>query len=268
MFFMDTVFKALSDDTRRALLDALHDKSGQTLTELEASVQEAGFEMTRFGVMKHLRVLEAASLVISRKEGRFKFHYLNAVPLQQVIDRWIEPLTQKPVTPKKLARAALDLKAELEGENVMSTSTETKPDFMLETYIKTTPQALWEALTNGEISRKYFQGDATVHSDFTKGADYKYVSSEGNDMLVGTVLDVDPMKRLEMTFAPVMLDPSEIPDSRNVYEIEQMGDTCKLTILHYGVTEKLEGVKQGWSRIAARLKTLLETGDVLTIQAA
>ena len=67
--------------------------------------------MTRFGVMKHLKVLEGASLVISRKHGRFKYHYLNVVPLQEVIDRWIEPLTQKP-----LARATLDLKAKLEGK--------------------------------------------------------------------------------------------------------------------------------------------------------
>ena len=108
---MDAIFKALADDTRRRILDVLRDRDGQTLGELEDSLAKLGVDMTRFGVMKHLKVLEAASLVISRKQGRFKYHYLNVVPLQEVIDRWIEPLTQKP-----LARATLDLKAKLEGK--------------------------------------------------------------------------------------------------------------------------------------------------------
>ena len=108
---MDAIFKALADDTRRLILDVLRDQDGQTLGELEESLASKGVEMTRFGVMKHLKVLEGASLVISRKQGRFKYHYLNVVPLQEVIDRWIEPLTQKP-----MARATLDLKAKLEGK--------------------------------------------------------------------------------------------------------------------------------------------------------
>ncbi|MEP0942588.1 MAG: helix-turn-helix domain-containing protein [Rhizobiaceae bacterium] len=108
---MDAIFKALADDTRRMILDVLRDQDGQTLGELEQRLAGKGVEMTRFGVMKHLKVLEAASLVISRKQGRFKYHHLNVVPLQEVIDRWIEPLTQKP-----LARATLDLKAKLEGK--------------------------------------------------------------------------------------------------------------------------------------------------------
>lgn len=259
---MDAVFKALSDDTRRVLLDVLHEKDGQTLTELEASVAKAGFEMTRFGVMKHLKVLETASLVVTRKEGRFKYHYLNAVPLQQVIDRWIEPLTQKP-----MARAALDLKAKLEGENVMNTSTETKPDFVLETYIKTTPKRLWEALTDGEISKNYFQGNAVVQSDFKEGGDYKYLNPKGEDMLLGKILEVSPYTRLAMTFRPAFMEEGAV-NSHNVYEIEEVGETCKLTIMHFGVTPELAGVRDGWSKIAARLKTYLETGEVLDLTAA
>ena len=108
---MDAISKALADDTRRLILDVLRKQDGLTLGELEEAVAESGVEMTRFGVMKHLKVLEGASLVISRKRGRFKYHYLNVVPLQEVIDRWIEPLTQK-----LLARATLDLKAKLEGK--------------------------------------------------------------------------------------------------------------------------------------------------------
>lgn len=108
---MDAIFKALADDTRRLILDILRRQDGLTLGELEDALADAGVEMTRFGVMKHLKVLESASLVLSRKQGRFKYHHLNVVPLQEVIDRWIEPLTQKP-----LARATLDLKAKLEGK--------------------------------------------------------------------------------------------------------------------------------------------------------
>lgn len=102
---MDTIFKALADSTRRELLDALRRKDGQTLTELEAAS-----DLSRFGIMKHLKLLEEAGLVVTVKKGRFKYHYLNAVPLQEVIDRWIEPLVAKPA-----ARAVLDLKAKLEG---------------------------------------------------------------------------------------------------------------------------------------------------------
>ena len=108
---MDAIFKALSDETRRQVLDVLRQRDGQTLGELEASLEKLGVVMTRFGVMKHLKILEAASLVVTRKQGRFKYHYLNAVPLQEILDRWIEPLTQKP-----MARIALDLKAKLEGK--------------------------------------------------------------------------------------------------------------------------------------------------------
>ena len=109
---MDAIFKALADDTRRAVLDLLRERDGRSLSEIETGLAEMGFEMTRFGVMKHLKVLEGAGLVLTHKQGRFKYHFLNAVPLQQVIDRWIEPFTQKP-----MAQAALALKAKLEGES-------------------------------------------------------------------------------------------------------------------------------------------------------
>ncbi|MBT8458031.1 MAG: metalloregulator ArsR/SmtB family transcription factor, partial [Alphaproteobacteria bacterium] len=88
---MDAIFKALNDPARRDLLDSLRQKNGQSLSELEAQL-----DMTRFGVMKHLKVLEDASLIVTRKKGRFKYHYLNALPLQEVIDRWIDPFLAKP----------------------------------------------------------------------------------------------------------------------------------------------------------------------------
>jgi DNA-binding transcriptional ArsR family regulator len=101
----DRVFKALADPTRRFLLDQLFARDGRTLTELES-----GLEMTRFGVMKHLRLLEEAGLIVVRRSGREKLHYLNPVPIRQIHNRWIDKFTERRVT------ALLDLKSELEKE--------------------------------------------------------------------------------------------------------------------------------------------------------
>ena len=101
----DAVFKALADPTRRFLLDLLFEREGRTLTELES-----GVEMTRFGVMKHLKLLEEAGLVVARKEGREKRHFLNPVPIRQIHDRWIDKYTERQVT------ALVDLKKELEKD--------------------------------------------------------------------------------------------------------------------------------------------------------
>ncbi len=101
----DRVFKALADPTRRFLLDLLFAREGQTLTELESAV-----EMTRYGVMKHLKVLEEADLVVTRRSGREKLHFLNAVPIREVHDRWIDKYTERHVA------ALVDLKHELESE--------------------------------------------------------------------------------------------------------------------------------------------------------
>ena len=99
----DRVFKALADPTRRFLLDLLFERDGRTLTELESEL-----EMTRFGVMKHLRVLEEAGLVVTRRSGREKLHFLNPVPIRLIHDRWIDKYTERQVS------ALVDLKTELE----------------------------------------------------------------------------------------------------------------------------------------------------------
>jgi DNA-binding transcriptional ArsR family regulator len=99
----DRVFKALADTTRRFLLDQLFARDGRTLTELESEL-----EMTRFGVMKHLRLLEEAGLVVTRKAGREKRHFLNPVPIRLIHDRWIDKYTERHVS------ALVDLKTELE----------------------------------------------------------------------------------------------------------------------------------------------------------
>lgn len=102
----DLVFKALADPTRRLLLDRLFERDGRTLTELEAAVPG----LTRFGVMKHLAVLEQAGLVVTRKQGRHKHHYLNPVPIRLIYERWIDKYRGR------RAAALLDLKDHLEGQ--------------------------------------------------------------------------------------------------------------------------------------------------------
>jgi uncharacterized protein YndB with AHSA1/START domain/biotin operon repressor len=246
---MDLIFKALADDTRRMLLDRLRERDGQTLTELESRTG-----MTRFGVMKHLNQLESAGLIVTRRAGRFKHHHLNAAPLQQVVDRWIEPLTQQP-----MARALLDLKAELEG--VASMSHDLKPDFVLETFIRTTPEKLWAALTEGELTKRYHFAAATLRGETKPGAAYAYITPDGGTMLSGEIISADPPKRLEMTFVPGWMPDAKA--SRCVYEIEAAGSVVKLTVLHYGIPPEQAGVREGWAKVAASLKSFLETGEAL-----
>src|SRR5947208_8828666 len=121
---MDDVFKALADPTRRSLLDRLFREDGQTLGALQAR-----FRMTRFGVMKHLRQLEDAGLVVTKKQGREKLHFLNPVPIRAVHDRWVSKFAEPWVA------GLTDLKRDLEKTM----------EKVFEIYIRTTPERLWEA---------------------------------------------------------------------------------------------------------------------------
>src|SRR5579872_5830658 len=132
---MDAAFRALADPTRRALLDALFKQDGQTLTSLESEAK-----MTRFGVMKHLRILEAAGLVVTRRRGREKLHFLNAVPIRLIHDRWVSKYAEPFVS------ALSELKHRLEDRSM---------EKIYEIYIKTTPERLWQAITDPELHKKY-----------------------------------------------------------------------------------------------------------------
>ena len=242
---MDSVFKALADPARRTLLDSLRDTDGQTLQQLQGQL-----DMTRFGVMKHLGVLEEARLITTKKVGRFKHHYLNAVPLQQAIDRWIEPLLVKPA-----ARAVLDLKSQLEGETRMS-----KPDFVMETYIKTTQDRLWDVLMDEKAIAHYH----FVASHGTRNGDTITMHNpDGSPMLVNTLLASDPKSRMEWSFEPHW-DGGASPTSTVIYLIKPQGEFVRLTVEHYGLGGPAvpgEGVADGWVRWASGLKTWLETGN-------
>ena len=177
---MDAVFKALADPSRRKLLDRLYRRDGQTLTEMCERVS-----MTRFGVMKHLRVLEEAGLVVTRKEGREKLHFLNPVPIRLVHDRWVSKYRAP------FAAALSGLKSRLEGTEMAETQ-------VYQVFIRTTPQKLWQALTEGEVTKRYFFGE-TVHSDWKAGSEWHSTGPEGSRDVEGKVVESDPPRRLVMT---------------------------------------------------------------------
>jgi len=244
---MDAVFKALADPTRRGLLDALFKRDGQTLGSLGHRLS-----MTRFGVMKHLRVLEEAGLVVTKRRGREKLHFLNAVPIRQMHDRWIDKYTE-PWT-----GMLTELKTNLEEENM---------EKVFEIYIKTTPERLWQAIVDPKLRSKYSFG-VGVHSDWTPGSTYVATPQQMRDMRIceGENLEVDPPRKLVQSFRALWSDAVKNEGtSRVTWEIEPIGDSCKLTIVHDQMRTGTNGeIYGGWPMILSGLKTLLETGELLT----
>jgi uncharacterized protein YndB with AHSA1/START domain/DNA-binding transcriptional ArsR family regulator len=243
---MDTVFKALADRTRRGLLDELFERDGQTLTALEKRLP-----MTRFGVMKHLKLLEEAGLVVTRRRGREKLHFLNPVPIRLVHDRWVSKYAEP------WAAGLSELKHDME---------ETTMEKVFEIYIKTTPEKLWEAITNPELRAKYNFG-VQNRSDWTPGSRYEAVHPGAEFKVAeGENLDVDPPRRLVQTFNALWgEDVKAEGTSRVTWEIEPIEDSCRLVVTHDqlrdGANDQLFG---GWPMILSGLKTLLETGEELT----
>jgi uncharacterized protein YndB with AHSA1/START domain len=242
---MDAVFRALADPTRRSLLDELFKSDGQTLSALEERLP-----MTRFGVMKHLKVLEEAGLVTTKRRGREKHHFLNPVPIRLVHDRWVSKYAEP------WAAALSGLKTRLEE----------RMEKVFEIYIKTTPDRLWEAITNSDLRQQYNFG-VGISSDWQPGSRYESVhAGAGVAIAEGENLEVDPPRRLVQSFNALWSDDVKSEGtSRVTWEIEQVADSCRLTVTHdqlrEGANEELYG---GWPMILSGLKTLLETGEKLT----
>jgi uncharacterized protein YndB with AHSA1/START domain len=242
---VETVFRALADPTRRALLDALFERDGQTLGALCAR-----HDMTRIAVAKHLRLLEEAGLVVSRRRGREKLHHLNPVPIRLVHDRWVSKYAER------WAAGLAGLKTELEHSM----------EKVFEIYIRTTPERLWEAITDPAIRAKYHFG-AAVESEWTPGSPYS-LNHPGADgpLADGENLVVDPPRRLVQTMNVHWSDDAEAQGtSRVTWEIEPVGDSCRLAVIHDHLRDdappELYG---GWPMILSGLKTWLETGETLT----
>jgi uncharacterized protein YndB with AHSA1/START domain/DNA-binding transcriptional ArsR family regulator len=258
---MDAVFKALADPTRRALLDALFEEDGQTLTALEGRLP-----MTRFGVMKHLRVLEQANLVVSKRRGREKLHFLNPVPIRLVHDRWVSKYAEP------WAATLSGLKRELEEEAMKKfpeAGVDLHPDdtaAVFEIYIKTTPERLWEAITDPKQRARYSFGVET-RSDWTPGSGYKSSVPGVIEIAEGENLEVEAPRRLVQSFTALWSDQVKGEGaSRVTWEIEPVGDdSCRLTVTHDQLRKGANGeLYGGWPMILSGLKTLLETGEELT----
>ncbi len=259
---MDEVFRALADPSRRRLLDSLNARNGQTLRELCA-----GLDMARQSVSKHLAVLAAANLVTTVWRGREKLHYLNAAPISDIAERWISRYDQARV------EALADLKKALEDTPM------DRPEFVYTTYIRTTPERLWQALTDPAFTRRYWETAFTT--DWAPGSAMTW---DNHGVLISdpeqVVLESEPYRRLSYTWHAF---PPELAErfgwdaellarlagerrSKVTFDIEPAGEKVRLTVTHDGFeagSVMVEMVSVGWPEIISSLKTLLETGDPL-----
>lgn len=242
------MFRALADPTRRQLLDRLHERNGQSLGELCGSLS-----MARQSASQHLAVLEAANLISTTWHGREKLHHLNPVPLHEIQERWIDKFED----PRLRALSAVRHRAE---EQAMTSS---RPDYVYVTYIRATPEQVWHALTDADLTARFW--GHRNESDWQPGSTWRHVRTDGSGIadITGTVVDTRPPERLVVTF-PGSAEQAEEP-SQVTFTIEPYQDIVRLTVRHVNLPTEAdrEAISAGWPAVLANLKSLLETGDVL-----
>ena len=245
------IFRALADAHRRVLLDRLYERDGQTLGELCEHLPE----MTRFGVMKHLGVLEEANLVTTVRVGREKRHFLNPVPIRLVHDRWISKFAEPVVGTMSAIKSSL--------ETPMDTI-----DHIYSVYIKASPERVWRSITDGDETVRYYYG-TRVASDWAPGSSLIYAYPDGSIAADGAVLEIEPGRRVVMSFHP-RWDPgieSEGP-VRMTWEVEAAeAGGSKLTVTSVLVqnSKSAEEFAGGIVYIVSGLKTFIETGEPLAV---
>ncbi len=240
-------FRALADPSRRLLLDGLFERDGQTLGELTAHLPS----MTRFGVMRHLGVLESADLISTRREGREKRHFLNPVPIRRIHDRWIS----KYAAPVVGAMSAL--KGHLEAPPMAVPPDQI--DHVYSIFINAPPDRVWRAITEGDETVQYYYG-TRVQSDWNVGSPIRYDYPDGTVAADGEVIAADPPRRLEMTFH-ARWDPEIEAEGpvRQVWEIEPGERATKLTVTQVGLTARqAEEFGGGMVFIVSGLKSVAE----------
>lgn len=248
------VFRALADPSRRVLLDRLFERDGQTLGELCTHLPE----MTRFGVMRHLDVLVGAGLVTTVRVGRQKRHFLNPVPIRLVHDRWIGKFAAP------IAGGLSALKQHLEVE-AMSASPETI-DHVYSVVIAAPPERVWRAITDGDETVGYYYG-TRVDSTWVAGSPLRYTYPDGSVAADGTVLEIEPPKRLRMTFH-ARWDPEIEADGpvEMTWALVSSGPATTLTVTTSGLrpgSRTAQDFSGGIVWIVSGLKTLVETGRPL-----
>jgi DNA-binding transcriptional ArsR family regulator/uncharacterized protein YndB with AHSA1/START domain len=257
---MADVFKALADASRRHLLDRLNARNGQSLRELSESL-----DMARQSVSKHLAILESANLVTTIRQGREKLHYLNAVPINEIAERWINRYDQEKV------RTLSDLKRALEESSMENL------EFVYTTYIRTTPERLWRALTEPSFTRRWWQ--TSFETDWSVGSPMIW---DNNGVIIAEpeqiVLESDPFRKLAYTwhtFTPALKERlgdevyAKVAGERRTrvaFTIESVGEMVKLTVVHDDFepgSTAATMVRNGWPIFLSSLKSLLETGEPL-----
>ncbi|HEX6508710.1 MAG TPA: metalloregulator ArsR/SmtB family transcription factor [Chloroflexota bacterium] len=261
---MDEVFKALADPSRRRLLDSLNAKGGPSLRELCS-----GLDMARQSVSKHIVLLEAANLVTTVRRGREKLHYLNAAPINEISDRWINHYNQGRI------HALADVKRALVDTTVQ------KPEFVYTTFIQATPERVWQALTEPAFTQRYW--GLTIDSDWKPGS--TFTLEQGGVTIADpaqVILESEPHRRLAYTwhtFTPEWGKASGFSDeflarisserrSKVTFNIEPVGELVKLTVIHDNFepgSPVQEMVSGGWPGVLSSLKTLLETGETISV---
>ncbi len=251
----DVVFRALADPTRRSLLDRLRERNGQTLGQLCDPL-----EMARQSATQHLRMLEDANLITVVRRGREKLHYLNPVPLWNIQERWIERFEH----PRLRALNTIKQRAE-EDTMIDRPDYDYDYDYVYVTYIEASPERVWEALTDPELSGQYW-GHRNV-SDWQTGSSWEHlrVDDSGIADVIGTVLESQPPRRLVLTFDAPGPTPPGGP-SKVTFDIEPHHEIVRLTVTHENLAddEVLRAISAGWPAVCANLKSLLETGHVLS----
>lgn len=250
---MADVFDALANAHRRQLLDLLRERDGRTLSDLESRLP-----LSRFAVMKHLGVLEDAGLVVSRKVGRERFHYLNPVPIQEVSDRWISRYASP------FARGLRDLKVGFEQGAFKMNTVAVSPRHVFELFIDATPEAVWSVLTDDARTPLWQHFNMDSRTDWRVGGKIEFLLG-GRTMIVGELLELDPPRRLSHSFqARWSEDVAGDPPSRVTWELAPAGTgATRVTLVHDdfgGDTTTSRMVSTGWVEAVSRLKTLVETG--------
>jgi DNA-binding transcriptional ArsR family regulator/uncharacterized protein YndB with AHSA1/START domain len=284
----DAVFKALADPSRRELLDRLNGRNGQTLTELCE-----GLGIARQSVSKHVEVLERAGLVVAQRQGRRRLHHLNAAPINDIAERWIDRYHRRQAHTLAAVKRALDDRAAGRPDptdGTIDSSTDDTPEesrvaaqFVYATFIDTTPEELWAALTTPAIMRQYW--GVALDSDWQPGSPVHWGDQADPDDTV--VLEADPPRRLSYTWhnyqpehaalfgwsAERLAELRREPPTKVTFDIEPYESTVKLTVTHEALTDDSEMVRAaagrrpespGWPLVVANLKTLLETGRVMS----
>jgi uncharacterized protein YndB with AHSA1/START domain len=249
---MAAVFRALADPNRRVLLDRLFERDGQTLGELCTALPD----MTRFGVMKHLGILEVAGLISTRRQGREKRHFLDPVPIRLVHDRWTGKFAAS------IVGSMTALKRHLEE------SMETV-DHVYSVYIKAPPERVWRAIVDGDETVRYYYG-TRVASTWEVGAPLAYTYGDGSVAADGSILEIDPGRRVVMSFHPRWdLELEAEGPVRMTWSVEpaEADGLTKLTVTSALVPgSQTEGqFSGGVVYIVSGLKTALETGAAMAV---